>query len=207
VSLTDEIEQMKQRQAEIEKKLGMTEEQKPEKGVKKITLKIPLKLRKKVQKEKGASLALMLYHNKEAEFVTATYRDGLLVAYFGDPKDPLTKKRSYAYDEKSMFTLRVKKKRFPFVVFIESRLIPVGGDAEELQATVESKSLDMEKTIALAKQIGITNFGQQTIVREIEQSEVSKDEKKKGSWGWLIWVAVIVGIAFIAMKFFHLGGM
>lgn len=176
----------------IEKQTREEREQQEKIKIKKSRIfKWPGNVKRKAKKEKklGKHLALVLRSNREAEFVWIKGEGGI---------DQYGKYDFCKYDASAMYHY----KKYNFVVIPEWRLEPVGGIVEELEqkAIQEGKLWGGETDIAMADLMGIGTAGQQTIIRAIEKAEVDKNDKKKGNWGWLIWVGVAIVAGYIIAK-------
>lgn len=169
-------------------KEGLLGKQKKEKGWK---IRVPWKLQKKVLKADDKALVLYIGPNKGASWKTAVARDGLWK--IEEDKDD----KGYGYEEQAIFYLKIKKKQVPLIVLFSYRLLPVGGKAEEYRAMIVGGKAEEDA----AEKLGIKKFGQQTIIRAIEQAELDKDVKKKGGMGWLIWVGVGIALIYVLSKF------
>lgn len=188
--LNDILEKLDQRLDMLEEK----EYTKKKKKDKKMSLKIPSALIRQVNKDPNASLALILGHNRRAQFHKGTYEDGVLYV----------QGRPYSYEENAVYHLPYKKKMIPFVVLHEWRITPVGGDTEKYKVYLlnSKEDHDAEERIASA----LKNHGQMTIIRGIEQAEVNKDGKKKspgiGIGFWIVGIGILV---YLITQFFKGG--
>jgi len=162
------------------KKLEETIEMKGKKKKKGIKIKIPGFLSRAIKNDPNVSLALWLGANHEAEFKKAIYKEGLI--YVGE--------QSYMYEEGSIYRLKIGKKRLPFLVVFEWRLMPVGGKVEEYHNRVLNGE-DAEET---AKKLGVTNQAQLTIIRRLEQEEAEIGKKKKGGFNMIVLYLVLAAL-------------
>lgn len=187
---------------DINKKLDMlVEEQKrkeelrnsktTDKEKKKKVFRWPRNVKGKAKKEqaKGKHLVLVLRNNRQAEFQWVKGEGGL---------DQYGKYDFCKFDASAMY----QYKKHNFLVVPEWRLEPVGGDVEELELKCiqEGKLWGGENDITQADKLKIGTSGQQTIIRAIEKAEVDRGEKKKGNWGWLIWVGVAIVAGYLILK-------
>jgi len=189
MSIVDKVE-------ENEKKIHAIEEQINKKKNIGWKFRIPKKLLRIVDNDSSKVIALWISPNRSAEFKTAFARSGLW--YIDDKTIKTTGQRdAYAYEEKAIFQLKIKKKRYPIIILFSWRLLPGGGDAEEYEALILGGKTSEEAL----KQTGIHKHGQLTIVRQIEQAELDKDGiKKKMSMSWIIWVLVIGAIIYLISR-------
>jgi len=190
MSLVDSIEEQEKRLSALEKVLDVKNGEK----VKKVKIKIPGFLVRGVKKEDGVSVALWLGANHKAEFKKAVFRDGLI--YVGD--------QSYGYEEGGVYQLKNGRKLMPFIVVFAWRLTMLGGSTDEAWARSRDGNglVNGEELLKVAEVLGVTNFGQLSMVRRLEQAEVDKLEKKKGNYTLLIWVVVIGIVGYLLFKMF-----
>lgn len=186
-----------------EKKITELEQQLKKKNEKPFNIRIPFRTVKDVKKakENNKVAALWVGPNKRAQWRSATYRDGLW--YLDDKKIKTTgEKKTFEYEEQAIFQIEQKKKEIPFVIFLDWRLVGVGGVAEEYEAHV----INGKSTEEAARITGIHSHGRNTIVRHIEQSELDKEQTKKGGMGWLIWIVLAIGVIWVLMRMFGKSG-
>lgn len=176
----DTIKEQERRLKELEEALHIQKEKKE----KKFKFRIPIKFQRATKKNTQTAAAICIGHNRRIQWKKAVERDGLW--HIGEQK--------YAYEESSVFFI----KNTPVIIIFEWRMIPVGGIAEEYKSRIIGGQEDQDN----AALIGIKNFGEQTIIRAIEQAELDKDEKKKGGMGWIIWILLGVGAIYLLSRFF-----
>lgn len=204
MNVPEKMEEHDKKIAELE---SYVNEKKKQKGFK---LKIPGKLWNKIKKSNDRAAALFIGPNRNAEWKLAVARDGLWWIET-DEKDGKHRpiKDSYTYEEAAVFNLRQGRKMIPIIILFSWRLTPGGGKAEEIKSkwTDQNKLPWQERLIGgkddemLADVAGLKKYGQQTIIRGIEQAELDKDQPKKGNFGWLIWVLLGVVGLFLGAKF------
>lgn len=184
MSIVDQVQSQEERLKAIEERMPKPKEKKW--GFK--IPKIPSGIRRKAEKKPDMAAALIIGNNRRGTWEVATQKDGLWVV--GKDKE----KRTYGYEECAVFFL----KKTPIIVLFEWRLLPAGGKADQLTTRVLGGEADVEA----AEVLGIKSFGEQTIVRAIEQAEVEKDQKKGGGGSWILWI-LLAGVAiYVLMKFF-----
>ncbi len=134
--------------------------------VKKKTWKLPLGIRMKSRRavKQGKILAIILRKNHRLEFKVVKVVGGMIEVDSTQYK---------AYEEGAIYIY----KKFPVVVILDWRLTLVGG------------ATDFEN----AKDLGVADFAQETLIRVIEKVEVEKDlGKKRGKFNWA-WIILVVG--------------
>lgn len=177
--LTEDIKEHEDRLKRLEEE----KKKKELKAAKKMRVKIPRFIKKK-PKDTISLGVLVLGANRHAKFEKGTYKDGLI--YVGD--------KAYKYEKGGVYHI----KKSPFVVLYEWRTLPVGGIAEEYKSRV----LDGEDDEAVATELNITNYGQQTIVRAIEQSQVDDMKGKMKGLAPIAWLFIGVGAIYVISKLF-----
>jgi len=169
---------------ELEGRVKLLEQGGPVKMKKwKVKVKLPWKVKSKIKGERVG--AVWLGANHILDFKAATIQGGLLkVEGHGE----------FEYDPVAIY----RYKKWPMVVLFEWRLTPAGGRAEEYHNRV----LGGEDDVKVAESLKITSYGQQTIIRAIEQAEVKKDEKKKFNMN-IIWIIIgVIALGYLALKMF-----
>lgn len=184
MSIVDQVQSQEERLKAIEERLPKPKE-------KKWGFRLPNMpggIRRKAEKKPDMAAALIIGNNRRAYWEIATHKDGLWIV--GKDKD----KQQYGYEESAVFFL----KKTPVIVLFEWRILPAGGKADQLTTRV----LGGESDVEAAEVLGIKSFGQQTIVRAIEQAEIEKDTKKGGS-GAILWILLGGGVGvYLLMKMF-----
>lgn len=175
---------IKEKMARHEQRLKELEQTKEKKQ--RLKLKIPGTFLRKAKKD-NCFVAVILGADMKIKFANAQYREGLI--YINDV--------SYGYDAATVY----QHKKVPVVVVYEWRLTPLGGATEEYA----SKILSAEQDAEVADDLGLKNYGQQTIIRAIKQSEVGMDKKKFGGISPIIWLFIIVGVIYAIQSFFSGG--
>ena len=168
------------------------EEQKPkEKPIKGWKIKIPSFVKRGVKKGNNKAAALFIGANRRAEWRVAVAKDGLWEIMDGE------KKRTFGFEEAAVFDLKQGSKSIPIIILFTWRLTPGGGMAEEYR----SRLIGGEADEKIATSLGIKTFGQQTIIRGIEQAELDKDAPKKGGFGWVLWILLGLGAVYLILKY------
>lgn len=135
--------------------------------VKKKTWKLPFGIRMKSRKavKQGKILAIILRKNHRLEFKVVRVIGGLIEV------DSVQYK---AYEEGAIYIY----KKIPVVVILDWRLTLVGGMTD----------------FKIAKDLGVADFAQETLIRVIEKVEVEKDlGKKRGKLNWA-WLILLLGV-------------
>ena len=206
MNVSEKIVEHEKRIVELQANI-IDEKKKKEKGWK---FKIPGKVKKEVLKSNDKAAAIFVGQNRLGDWKVAEAKDGLWWIENGKYDDGKPRKDSYTYEEAAMFHLRIKKNKLvPFIILFSWRLTPGGGKAEEMKSKWIDEYGDEWRTRLIggkddemiAELAGIKKFGQQTIIRGIEQAEIEKDMKKKGQFGWVIWAILGIGIVFLILKF------
>lgn len=149
---------------------------------KKMTIKIPAFLLRSAQRDENVSVALVLGSNHTAKFKKCVYKDGI---FWVGP-------RAYTYDASAIY----RYKKTSFVVVFEWRLTPVGGKTEANSVLVSEK-----KSMKDAEEKNLTNYGQETIIRALQQALI--DQRQKGGFKMGIWVVILAGLVlYVISQFF-----
>lgn len=179
-----------------------------EKKTKFWKMKIPGKIKRAVMKDNNRAAAFFIGPNRMAEWRVAFARDGLWYVE-GEERDAKGEKikDSYAYEEAAVFHLKQgKNKLIPVIILFSWRLTPAGGKAEEAATQLAEKGIwnarlvGGQKDEIIAELAGLKKFGQQTIIRGIQQAEIEKNMPKKSNFGWLIWIGVGLAALYVIMK-------
>jgi hypothetical protein len=130
----------------------------------------------------------MLPINKHAYFTNGYYSDGLIIV---DGK-------SFSNEEATVYY--VTKKKIPLLILYEWRFTPISGLTDIAK---HGFSFTDEKTDHdIAEKYGLTNYGQQTIIRAIMQAQLPEDKKKWGGMSPLLWLFLGVGIIYVISQIF-----
>jgi hypothetical protein len=136
---------------------------------------------KKSLKE-GKVLVCYLKNNRDVEFFWSEIVMGLIDV---DPiYKPVRMKPYHGFESGAVYNF---KHKYPVVVIPEWRLLPVGGVVEDLERAILFGG-DKDKVKALELKIGST--AEVVLANMMEKKELDASAKKKGNWGWLIWVVV-----------------
>jgi hypothetical protein len=136
--------------------------------------------------KQGKVLCIFLHANKNMTLKVVNIVDGLVEIDIG-----LKKYQFKAFEPGAVY----RYKKWPVIVAFEWRLLLAGGIAEEYMAEV----IGGDDSVAAAKELDITSFGQETTIRAIEKAELEKDQPKKKGMGMWIWILVGgVALYFIA---------
>ena len=152
-------------------------------------IKIPSGVMRKARK-KNVFAVLFLGGDKELTFTNGYYNDGLLKV----------DGRSYSFEAASVFT--AKKGKVPVVVLYDWRITPIGGFTESCKEFEGSSFLEIKEDHKFAEEKGLTNYGQQTIIRDLQQAQ--QDDKKKGMGGvsGIMWLIGGVVVVYLLSQFF-----
>lgn len=152
-------------------------------------IKIPSGILRKARK-KGVFAVVHLGGDKGLTFTNGYYNDGLLKV---DGKN-------YSFEAASVFT--AKKGKVPVVVLYDWRITPIGGFTESCKEFEGSTFLDIKNDHKFAEESGLTNYGQQTIIRDLQQAQ--QDDKKKGISGMsgIMWLIGGVVVVYLLSQFF-----
>jgi hypothetical protein len=193
MSLTEDIQSIKEtlEKQEVEKKLILEEETKKKK---KKLFKLPGKVKSKSKKalKAGKTLAVILKNNKTIDFQWVENFGGLV---------------QYGPYEFSMYEVGAVynyNNKLPCIVIPEWRLTPVGGMVEDAERegniVIPQKLFGGEADILISQALKIGSQAQQTTIRAIEKKEADMMGKKKGNFGWLLWVGIGLVAVYIIGK-------
>lgn len=183
-SLIDDVKELQQRMEALDKgkPADLPPPPKPPKKKRRFRFRIPFGFRKGLAKNKV--LVCFLRANKQVMIKEGCIDDGRLII----------DDQQYAYESSTVYQYR----KFPFIVILEWRLLPVGGRAEEYAF----RRVGGDEDAALAEELGINNFGQMTIIRGIEASKVEGLKKKTGGISMILWLLLGVGALYLIAKIF-----
>ena len=160
-------------------------------------LKIPSKVSRESRK-KDVFAVLVLDANKNGYFTNGKLLGGNLRLYDGV---------EHNFENCSVFS--VGKKKVPLIVVYSWRITPVAGFTDAIvhaESSGEEQGVgvvSVERDDLFARKYGLSNYGQQTIIRSIQQSRLP-DLVKKGFGGlsplWMIIGGVVV-LYFIQQMF------
>lgn len=187
MTIAEDIKTMNERVGALE---NIDDEKKTKKKKKSFEWKIniPLGVARKARKENVFAVA-MLTADKEIRFTNGYYNDGLL----------RVEDKQYAYEPGTIFYY--KKRKIPVVVLYEWRLTAVGGLTDGAKNSGVDFTNEGEDN-KFAEKLGLTNYGQQTIIRSIQQAQIPEQKKKLGGASAIMWLLVGVGVIYMATQFF-----
>lgn len=164
-----------------------------------FSVKLPRNVVRKA-KQDGWFAVLLLKSDSQGEFTNGFYSDGLVVV--GD--------KQFSYDKASVFW--VNKNKVPLMVYYEWRLTPVGSSTDALKNGLSNDSLpfapdgdclvkgsgvvDSRSDHSFAEEVGLTNYGQRTIIRSLEQALLPVDKKGFKGMSPILWLLLIVGVIY-----------
>lgn len=147
--------------------------------------KLPGKVRGKIKRKNKEGKVLVIFHryNRTIEFRYAPIVGGIIHI---SAETPIGQKeyKFCLYEPQAVYNYNNK---IGVVSAFEWRLTPIGGKTEDYRARLTGDQIDHK----IAEEMNLNSYGQETIIRAIEQAELSKDDKKKGSFAF-IWI--ILGI-------------
>ena len=148
----------------------------------------------KKQLKDGKFLICYLKNNKDVDFFWAESVMGLIDV---DPKyQGLRIKPYHGFEPGAVYNYKYK---YPVLVVPEWRLLPIGGVVEDYeQQVLFGGDRDKEN----AKLLNIMSAAEITLANMMEKKELDANAKKKGNWGWLLWVGVALVGAYILVKVF-----
>jgi hypothetical protein len=182
MSLTDDIKDIKEKleRDEKEKQLLLEAEQGKKKTKKFRWPKSASKGAKKNIKA-GKTLALILRKNRTADFKWIENFGGL--AQYGQ----------YGFSEYEMSAV-YNTGKYPLIVIPEWRLNPAGGKIEQAEQDgfikIDIKLFGGISDILISNTLDVGDQAQQTMIRVMEKVESDMSAKKKGNFGWLLWVGI-----------------
>jgi RecG-like helicase len=158
--------------------------------------KLPSKVKGKIKRKnkEGKILIVFFRNNKTLEFRYAPIIGGIVHLSAETPSGQKEYKFSL-YEPEAVYIFNNK---IGAIGVFEWRLTPIGGLTEEYRSRLVGDQVDQK----LAEELGLNSYGQETIIRAIEQAELSKDEKKKGSFS-IIWI--ILGLIAVGLVLQQLG--
>lgn len=148
-----------------------------------FSFKIPLSIMSKTRK--GGVAVLLLRNNGSMLWSYGSINDGLVKVELNN--------QTYSFDKLFYYG----KKKTPVVVILEWRLIGVGGAVEQ----EFFKQLGDKDFNEFEQANHLFNYGQQTIIRGIEQSQV-EETKKKGGGSLIMWILLGAAGVYLVSTFF-----
>lgn len=159
-------------------------------------LKIPSSVVRNAQK-KNTFCVLLLGANSQAFFTNAVLKGGNLLV--GD--------ESFAFENCSVFI--VGKKKVPLVVLYSWRITPVAGFTDAVSSSEDAGDgseglsvVDVRRDALFANKYGLANYGQQTIIRSLQQASVGDVKKGLGGMSMLWWIIGGVVVLYMIQQMF-----
>lgn len=141
--------------------------------------------------KQGKILICYLKNNRDIDFFWAEQTMGLIDV---DPNyQGIRVKPYHGFEPGAVYSF---KNKWPVIVVPEWRLLPVGGVVEDTEKAILFGG-DVDKV--RAGELNILSMSEITLANMMEKKEIDASAKKKGNWGWLLWVGIgIVALYLIA---------
>lgn len=189
---------LQQMKADIEDlKLQLKKKAEEENITKKKKLKafkFPSIVKRKAKKsiKEGKFLICYLKNNKTIDFFWAESTLGLIDV---DPNYHKVRVKPYhGFEPEAVYSY---KSKFGALVIPEWRLLPIGGVVEDLEREV---AFGGTEDVLTAKALNITSMAEITLANMMEKKELDANAKKKGNFGWLLWVGIAVVGGYVLLK-------
>ena len=188
------LEQMKQDIEYLKNKAVADDEKNQSKKKKKRIFKFSGIIKRKAKKsiKEGKFLICYLKNNKTIDFFWAESTMGLIDV---DPNYKQVRVKPYhGFEPEAVYTY---KNKYGAIVIPEWRLLPIGGVVEDLEREI---GFGTTNDINNAKILNITSMAEITLANMMEKKEIDANLKKKGNYGWVLWVGVAVVGGYVLLK-------